>query len=148
MEESHVEPFILFEGENNVNSDNFCYEYKAKSIRKGLSRTQSYRNLSSRSRMSKWACKNGAPFNFAIWEITPRCSSRFAQLKKEKLDLFLSLYLLQSDLGMIGKHNLDDFLYNEDQRRRRRDGVPMLWLHDSTATYSTSRTVQGGVKHK
>eukprot|EP00366_Plasmodium_knowlesi_P001826 XP_002259323.1 hypothetical protein, conserved in Plasmodium species [Plasmodium knowlesi strain H] len=133
MEESHVEPFILFEGENNVNSDNFCYEYKAKSIRKGLSRTQSYRNLSSRSRMSKWACKNGAPFNFAIWEITPRCSSRFAQL---------------SDLGMIGKHNLDDFLYNEDQRRRRRDGVPMLWLHDSTATYSTSRTVQGGVKHK
>ncbi|KJP90208.1 hypothetical protein AK88_00056 [Plasmodium fragile] len=119
-EQSNTGQFILFEGENDVNSDNFCYEHKEKGIRKRLSRTQSYKNLGSQNRMSKWACGDKAPFNFAIWKITPKCSSRFAEL---------------SDLDTIGKHNLEDFLNNEDQKRRHK--VPMLWLHDCTAAYST-----------
>ncbi|ANQ08975.1 Uncharacterized protein PCOAH_00036680 [Plasmodium coatneyi] len=133
-EQSHAGQFILFEGENNLNSDNFCYEYKEWAIRKTPSKTQSYKNLGSQSRMSKWACGDKTPFNFAIWEITPKCNSPFAQLKKEELNFFLSLYLLQSDLEMIGKHNLEDFLNKEDKRRRHK--VPMLWLHDCTAAYS------------
>ncbi|ANQ08907.1 Uncharacterized protein PCOAH_00036770 [Plasmodium coatneyi] len=77
--------------------------------------------------MSKWACRDKAPFNFAIWEITPKCSSRFTQL---------------SDLEMIGKHNLEDFLNHEDQGRCHK--VPMLWFHDCTAAYSTSKTIGDG----
>ncbi|ANQ08472.1 Uncharacterized protein PCOAH_00026540 [Plasmodium coatneyi] len=127
-EQSEAGQFILFEGENDVNSDNFCYEYKEKAIRKRLSKTQSYKNLGSQNRMSKWACGDRGPLNFAIWEITPKCSSRFAQL---------------SDLEMIGKHNLEDFLNHEDQRRRHK--VPMLWLHDSTMAYSTSKMIEKGV---
>ncbi|ANQ08839.1 Uncharacterized protein PCOAH_00036730 [Plasmodium coatneyi] len=53
------------------------------------------------------------------FEITPKCSSHFAEL---------------SDLEMIGKHNLEDFLSNEDHSRRHR--VPMLWFHDCAAAYS------------
>ncbi|CAI7720602.1 conserved Plasmodium protein, unknown function [Plasmodium vivax] len=145
-EQSPAGQFILFEGENDVNSDNFCYEYKEKPIGKRLSKAQSYKNLGSRNRMSKWACGDKAPFNFATWEITPRCSSHFAELKKEELNFFLSLYLLQSDLEMIGQHNLEDFLNNEDQRRRHK--VPMLWLHDCTASYSTSKRIGEGAQHK
>ncbi|KMZ80281.1 hypothetical protein PVIIG_03185 [Plasmodium vivax India VII] len=130
-EQSPAGQFILFEGENDVNSDNFCYEYKEKPIGKRLSKAQSYKNLGSRNRMSKWACGDKAPFNFATWEITPRCSSQFAEL---------------SDLEMIGQHNLEDFLNNEDQRRRHK--VPMLWLHDCTAAYSTSKRIGEGAQHK
>ncbi|EUD67164.1 hypothetical protein C922_02314 [Plasmodium inui San Antonio 1] len=131
-EESHAEQLILFEGENDVNSQNFCYDYKEETPRRRLPKEKNHKNLGSPNGMSKWACGEKAPFNLAIWEINPRCSSRFAEL----LNFFLSLYLLQSDLEMIGKHNLEDFLKSEDQRWSHK--VPMLWLHDCTAAYSTS----------
>ncbi|GAW81084.1 hypothetical protein PGO_092840 [Plasmodium gonderi] len=121
MEEKlNSDKYILFEGENDVRISNFCYEYTEKAMKKRFSNSHTYKNLNSHNRISKWPCKDNVVFNYEKWEITPKCSRRYSQL---------------SDLGMIGKHNLEKCLNKEDQKRRHK--TPMLWLHDHTATYST-----------
>ncbi|ANQ08465.1 Uncharacterized protein PCOAH_00026760, partial [Plasmodium coatneyi] len=117
-----------------VNNDNFGYEYKEKAIRKRLSKEQSYKNLDSQNGMSKWTCRDKVPFNCAIW----RFEDDWEGYKCSKSE--------RGRLNTVCKHNLEDFLNHEDQKRRHR--VPMLWLHDSTAAYSTSKTIGEGIQHK
>ncbi|SBS91240.1 conserved Plasmodium protein, unknown function [Plasmodium ovale curtisi] len=149
MEDSpNSEAYILFEGENEVCYDHFCYEYTEKKTgKKKLPNSQSGKTLSGRSHHSKWAQPDKVDFNCDILKkVTPQCDKRYGDLKKEELSFFEALHLLQSDMDCIGKHNLEDYLNGEDRKRRRK--IPMLWVRDYKSAYSTNYTDEQRVRKK
>ncbi|SBT35982.1 conserved Plasmodium protein, unknown function [Plasmodium ovale wallikeri] len=135
MEDSpNSEAYILFEGENEVCYDHFCYEYTEKKTGKRKPpNSQSGKTLCGRSHHSKWAQPGKVNFNCDI-------------LKKEELIFFEALHLLQSDMDCIGKHNLEHYLNGEDRKRRRK--IPMLWVRDYKSAYSTNYTDEQRVRKK
>ncbi|CRG96367.1 conserved Plasmodium protein, unknown function [Plasmodium gallinaceum] len=139
MNELKSESFILFEGENEVNYKNFCYDYSEELIRKRTLDFQSYKSLNCKSKLDKWSSKDKIEFNYDTLKLTPKCNQRYVDLinikKKEEFIFICSLWLLQSDLNLIEKHNFRDFLNNNDQEKRYK--IPMLWIHDYKTTYST-----------
>ncbi|KAI4838436.1 hypothetical protein MKS88_002915 [Plasmodium brasilianum] len=147
MEEPNSERYILFEGENEVNHDNFCYEYAERTSRKSTSNVQSHKSLKNIiSKQNKTLWKDTTEYIPYIPEITPKCSQRYTDLEKKKLSFLCSLCLLQSDLSIIGKHNLKELLNNTEKEKWKK--IPFLWIHDYKATYSTHYTDEQRIRKK
>ncbi|CRH00188.1 conserved Plasmodium protein, unknown function [Plasmodium relictum] len=145
INKSKSKSFILFEGENEINYKNFCYDYSEELVRKRTLDFQSHKSLNGKSKLDKWSSKDKIEFNYdsliKLQKLSTKCNKFYIDLlnirNKEELTVFYSLNFLQSKLNLIAKHDFKNFLNYKDQEKCHK--IPMLWIHDHKTTYSTSK---------
>ncbi|SPJ11046.1 conserved Plasmodium protein, unknown function [Plasmodium sp. DRC-Itaito] len=135
MKEGNVQNYILFEGENDIKSDRFCYDYSNSStIEKTTKHFTSYKTQINNSNMFKRASLKENEFKCDIMDITPKCNDRYIDMKMNQLICFRSIFLLQNKLSIIAMNNINNYMTNSHHTRRH--SIPMLWLHDNKTVYS------------
>ncbi|ETW15374.1 hypothetical protein PFFVO_05668 [Plasmodium falciparum Vietnam Oak-Knoll (FVO)] len=86
MKEGNVQNYILFEGENDVKSDRFCYDYSNPSpIKKTTKHFTSYKTQMNNDGLFKRASLKQNEFKYDIMGITPKCNDRYIDMVKIKM---------------------------------------------------------------
>ncbi|SOV78168.1 conserved Plasmodium protein, unknown function [Plasmodium sp. gorilla clade G3] len=130
-----VQNYILFEGENDIKSGRFCYDYSNPfPIKKTTRHFTSYKTQMNKNSVFKRESLKQNDFKYDIMSITPKCNDRYIDMKMNKLIFLRSIFLLQNKLNIIAMNNINNYITNSHHTRRHT--IPMLWLHDNKTVYS------------
>ncbi|SOV15836.1 conserved Plasmodium protein, unknown function [Plasmodium sp. gorilla clade G2] len=135
MKEGDLKNYILFEEENNIRSDRFCYDYSNPSpTKKTPKHFTSYKDEMNKNSLLKRSSRKQKEFKYDITGLSRMCNDRYIDMKMNQIMFLRSLILLQNKLNTIAMNNINNYITTSHDSRRH--NIPMLWLHDNKTVYS------------